>query len=114
MNWFLILSQKQILSWIIYKQRKEQFKPSSEFEKWPVEVMTTGKKDAMKSSWIVGNVLSLPFPRNVMSRSEFNKNFLFLSYCSNTKYPNMGQPGYDPRKKLRKLPTILQEQLASV
>ena len=30
------------------------------------------KKDAMKSYWSVESVLSTPFPRNVMSCSEFD------------------------------------------
>ena len=52
-------------------------------------------KDAMKSYWSVDSVLSTPFPRNVMSHSEFYNVLLFLHYCSNTKYPSKGQPGYD-------------------
>ena len=53
------------------------------------------KKDAMKFYWSVDRVLSTPFPKIVISRSDFK-----------------GQPGYDPRKKLGKFLTILQEQFA--
>ena len=53
------------------------------------------KKDAMKFYWSVDRVLSTPFPKIVISHSDFK-----------------GQPGYDPRKKLGKFLTILQEQFA--
>ena len=90
-------------------KEKDNFKQSSEFKKWQVEKIITGKmlgflaliymgiviKDAMKSYWSVDSVLSTPFPRNVMSRSEFYNVLLFLHCCSNTKYPSKGQPGYN-------------------
>ena len=72
------------------------------------------KKDAMESYWSFDNVLSTPFPRNVMSRSKFYKILLFLHCCRNTKYPSKGQPGYDLRRKLGKVLTILQEQFGYV
>ena len=76
--------------------------------------MGIAKKDAMKSYWSVDSVLSTPFPRNVISHSDFYNILLFLHCCSSTDYPSKGQPGYDPRKKLGKVLTILQEQFAYV
>ena len=70
------------------------------------------KKDCMKSYWSVDSVLYTPFPRNVMSCSEFYNILSFLHCCNNTGYPSKGQAGYDPRKKLGKVLTILQEQFA--
>ena len=106
----------------IYKE-KDNFKPSSEFNKCPVEGITAGKmlgflaltyymgivkKDVMKFYWSVDSVSSTPFPRNVISLSEFYNILSFLHCCSNTDYPSKGQPGYDPRKKLGKVLIILQ------
>ena len=109
-------------------KEKDNFKQSSEFKKWQVEKIITGKmlgflaliymgiviKDAMKSYWSVDSVLSTPFPRNVMSRSEFYNVILFLHCCSNTKYPSKGQPGYNWRKQFGKVLTILQGQCAYI
>ena len=67
------------------KKGKGNFKPSSEFKKWPLEGIITGKmldflaltymgivkKDAMKSYWSVDSVLSTPFPRNVIHVHSF-------------------------------------------
>ena len=60
----------------------------------------------------VDSVLSTSFPRNAMSSSEFCNNILVLHCCSNTKYPSQAQPGYDPRKKIGNVITILQERIA--
>ena len=72
------------------------------------------KKDVMKSSWSVDSFLLTPFARNVMSCSEFHNIPLFLHCCSNTKYPSKAQPDYDPRIKLGKVLTVLQEWFAHV
>ena len=45
---------------------------------------------------------------------EFYNILQFLHCCSNTKYPSKCQPGYDPKKKLGKVLTILQEQFAYI
>ena len=72
------------------------------------------KKDAIKSYWSVDSVLSTPFPRNVIPCSQFYNILSFLHCCSNTEYPSKCQPDDDPRKKLGKVPLILQEQFAYV
>ena len=66
----------------------------------------------MESYWSVNSVLYIPFPRNLMSHSEFYNILSFRHCCSNTEYPSKGQPGYDPGKKPGEILTILIGQFA--
>ena len=96
------------------KKEKGNFKQCTEFKKCQVEWITIGKmlgflaltyytgivkKDVMESYWSVDSVLSTPFIKNVMSRSELYNILSFLHCSRNTKYPSKSQPGYDPTKK---------------
>ena len=49
-----------------------------------------------------------------MSRQEFFNIMSFLHCCASSDYPGRGQPGYDPRKKIGRRFTRLQESYQEV
>ena len=71
------------------------------------------KKDLLHHYWSVDSVMSTPFPRSIISRQEFF-NMPFLHCCDSSDYTGRGQPGYDPRKKIGKMFTILKERFQVV
>ena len=108
---------------------KDTLKPKSNFKRWPEAGITEEKimtfialtfymgivkKDLLRSYWSIDSVLSTPFPRTVMSRSEFFNIISFLHCCNAAEYPSKGEPGYNPQKKLGKSITIIKEKFQSV
>ena len=100
-------------------------KEHSNFKKWPENGISEDemtlfitltfyfgivKKDLLRHYWSVDSVMSTPFPRSIMSRQEIFNIMSFLHCCDSSDYPGRGQPGYDPRKKIGKVFTILQER----
>ena len=93
---------------------KDKLRPSSDFQKWPENGISSGKmraflaltfyfgiveKDLLKSYWSTDSVLITPLPINVMSRVDFYNILSFLHCCNNSKYISKGQPGYNPKRK---------------
>ena len=106
------------------QNNKGRLKEHSGFKKWPENGISNYKmtlfialtfyfgivgKDFLCHYWSVDSVMSTPSPRSIMSRQEFF-NMSFLHCCDSSDYPGRGQPGYNPRKKIGKVFTILQEK----
>ena len=58
--------------------------------------------------------MSTPFPRSIISRQKFFNIMSFLHCCEISDYTGRGQPGYDPRKKIGKVFTMLKERFQVV
>ena len=71
-------------------------------------------KNAKKSYWTVDSILSTPFPRNIIHVQSFTTFSHFITLAIILKYLSKSWPGYDPRKKLGKSFTTLQERFVYV
>ena len=62
---------------------------------------------AYSEYWSTDAVLATPFVRSVTSRDDFLQIMTFLHCCDNATYPARNEEGYDLRKKLGKVFTVL-------
>ena len=92
-----------------YLQRnKDSLKEHSNLKKWPENGIREDKmtllialtfqfgivkKDFLRHYWSVDSVMSIPFPRSVMSRKELFKIMSYLHCCDSSDYPGRSQPG---------------------
>ena len=72
------------------------------------------KEDELRSYWSTDPVLSIPFPRSLMSRRDFFNILTFLHCCDPAEYIPRGQPGYDPRLKLGNVLLLMLDQFKNV